>query len=127
MVIALVQARLGSHRFPRKILADLAGKPVIHHVASRALQIAGVDRVIVAVPSWGEMMQIAPVLPEDERLSVMAPLGCDEDDVLADLYDLCRSHHRGREPNDSEGITLFKSVGAALEDLAAAELAVEMT
>jgi ornithine cyclodeaminase len=48
----------------------------------------------------------------------------DEDDVLADLYDLCRGYHRGREPNDREGITLFKSVGAALEDLAAAELAV---
>ncbi len=49
----------------------------------------------------------------------------DEDDVLADLFDLCRGYHRGREPDDNEGITLFKSVGAALEDLAAAELAVE--
>jgi ornithine cyclodeaminase len=49
----------------------------------------------------------------------------DEDDVLADLYALCRGAHRGREPGDQRGITLFKSVGAALEDLAAAELAVE--
>ncbi len=31
----------------------------------------------------------------------------------------------GREPGDDHSITLFKSVGAALEDLAAAELAVE--
>jgi ornithine cyclodeaminase len=49
----------------------------------------------------------------------------DEDDVLADLFELSRGQHRGREPGDREGITLFKSVGAALEDLAAAELAVE--
>jgi len=49
----------------------------------------------------------------------------DEDDVLADLYELSRGQHRGREPGDGESITLFKSVGAALEDLAAAELAIE--
>lgn len=48
-----------------------------------------------------------------------------EDDVLADLYDLTRGHHAGRPRGDVRSITLFKSVGAALEDLAAAELAVE--
>ncbi|MCW5745050.1 MAG: ornithine cyclodeaminase family protein [Alphaproteobacteria bacterium] len=48
----------------------------------------------------------------------------DVDDVLADLYALSRGTHHGREPGDTQGITLFKSVGAALEDLAAAELAV---
>ena len=47
-----------------------------------------------------------------------------EDDVLADLYDLARGRHAGRDPGDARSITLFKSVGAALEDLAAAELAV---
>ena len=42
------------------------------------------------------------------------------EDVAADLYDLCRGEHAGRR---SEGeITLFKSVGAALEDLFAAIL-----
>ena len=41
-------------------------------------------------------------------------------DVAADLYELCRGEHGGR---GSEGeITLFKSVGAALEDLFAAIL-----
>lgn len=44
-------------------------------------------------------------------------------DVRADLYDLCRGRHKGRQ-NDDE-ITLFKSTGAALEDLAAAILAYE--
>lgn len=39
-------------------------------------------------------------------------------DVLADLFQLCPGEHPGRE-NDEE-ITLFKSVGVALEDLAAA-------
>lgn len=38
-------------------------------------------------------------------------------DIQADLYDLCRGQKKGRESDDE--ITLFKSVGAAIEDLAA--------
>jgi len=45
-------------------------------------------------------------------------------DVIADLYELARAQRAGRTPGDATSITLFKSVGAALEDLAAAELAV---
>jgi ornithine cyclodeaminase len=47
-----------------------------------------------------------------------------ESDVIADLYELTRGQRAGRAPGDATSITLFKSVGAALEDLAAAELAV---
>lgn len=43
--------------------------------------------------------------------------------IAADLYDLTRGNHSGR--GDAEEITVFKSVGAALEDLAAAILAYE--
>ncbi|WP_428688391.1 ornithine cyclodeaminase family protein [Roseibium sp.] len=42
-------------------------------------------------------------------------------DIKADLYELCRGEHPGRQ--NSEDITMFKSVGAALEDLAGAMLA----
>ena len=49
----------------------------------------------------------------------------DEDDVIADLFELARGQQTGRLAGDRTSITLFKSVGAALEDLAAAELAVE--
>jgi len=45
-------------------------------------------------------------------------------DVVADLFELSRGQQTGRLPGDDTTITLFKSVGAALEDLAAAELAV---
>jgi ornithine cyclodeaminase len=48
----------------------------------------------------------------------------DEDDIIADLFELARGQQTGRLPGDGTSITLFKSVGAALEDLAAAELAV---
>ncbi len=44
-----------------------------------------------------------------------------KDQLAATLEQLCRSQHPGR-PQRQE-ITLFKSVGSALEDLAAASLA----
>ena len=46
------------------------------------------------------------------------------DHIVADLFELARGQRPGRAPGDRASITLFKSVGAALEDLAAAELAV---
>jgi len=47
----------------------------------------------------------------------------DPGDVAGDLFDLTRGERAGRRFYDQ--ITLFKSVGTALEDLAAAELAAE--
>ena len=46
-----------------------------------------------------------------------------ESDIAADLYDLTRGRHAGRR--DPEEITLFKSAGAAIGDLAAARLVYE--
>lgn len=44
-----------------------------------------------------------------------------EEDIRSDLFEMCRGAHGGRSSDDE--ITLFKSVGAALEDLAGAILA----
>lgn len=46
------------------------------------------------------------------------------EDIAGDLYDLTRGERAGRRFYDQ--ITMFKSVGTALEDLCAAQLAVEM-
>ncbi|PVZ19719.1 MULTISPECIES: ornithine cyclodeaminase family protein [unclassified Pseudomonas] len=43
-----------------------------------------------------------------------------QDQVRADLAALCQGKHPGR--TDAQGITVFKAVGTALEDLAAAQL-----
>jgi alanine dehydrogenase len=43
-----------------------------------------------------------------------------ERDIRGDLFDLCRGHVKGRE--SASEITLFKSVGTAIEDLATAML-----
>ncbi len=47
----------------------------------------------------------------------------DSSHIQADLLDLCNKRHPGRV--DGSAFTVFKSVGMSLEDLAAAELAIE--
>ena len=51
MVIGVIPARIGSTRFPRKILADIEGKPMIAHVAERALEAEMLDKVVIAIDS----------------------------------------------------------------------------
>ena len=43
----IIPARMGSMRFPGKVLADLGGKPVIQHVWENAMQ-SKADLVMVA-------------------------------------------------------------------------------
>jgi 3-deoxy-manno-octulosonate cytidylyltransferase (CMP-KDO synthetase) len=59
---AIIPARLASTRLPRKVLADICGKPLIQHVWERVKRAQCVDSVIVvtdstdvvhAVESWG--------------------------------------------------------------------------
>jgi spore coat polysaccharide biosynthesis protein SpsF len=46
--VAVIQARMGSTRFPGKVLADLCGRPVLAHVIERVSRAATVDSVVVA-------------------------------------------------------------------------------
>ncbi|MEO8674946.1 MAG: ornithine cyclodeaminase family protein [Casimicrobiaceae bacterium] len=74
-------------------------------------------------------MRRADVIVVDHRNAVLAEGGdlvqalasgaITQDDIAADLADLARGRHPGRTSDDQ--VTVFKSVGFALEDLAAAE------
>jgi ornithine cyclodeaminase len=94
---------------------DLVGafKPTMRETDDRAVQRALVfcDTYDGALSEGGDLVQ-----PLQDGVITHA-------DVLADLYMLTRGQHAGRTSNDE--ITLFKSVGTALEDLAAAVLAYE--
>jgi len=50
-IVCLIQARMGSTRFPGKVLADLCGAPVLAHVVRRCRQAKRVDEVVVAAPA----------------------------------------------------------------------------
>jgi spore coat polysaccharide biosynthesis protein SpsF len=60
--VIIVQARLASSRFPGKVLADLAGKPVIAHVIDRLRAAKGVDDLCVAIPTDSSDDQLAEVV-----------------------------------------------------------------
>lgn len=47
-VVAVVQARMGSTRLPGKILADIAGEPMLARVVTRCEVIEGINEVVVA-------------------------------------------------------------------------------
>jgi 3-deoxy-manno-octulosonate cytidylyltransferase (CMP-KDO synthetase) len=47
-IVAVIPARYDSSRLPGKVLADIAGKPMVEHVYRRASEAPGVDAVVVA-------------------------------------------------------------------------------
>lgn len=77
-VVAIIQARMGSSRFPGKTLADLAGHPILWHVVERARKATTVDDVLVAT---SDSVRDAPILSFCEELGVRCFCGS-EDDVL---------------------------------------------
>lgn len=56
--IAIVQARMGSTRLPGKVLADLAGRPLLGHLLERVRR-SNVDEIVVATTT----------LPADDMLA----------------------------------------------------------
>lgn len=80
------------------------------------------DEVIRRSTLFVDTLQGAP--KESGDLAIPLTTGvCSLQDIQADLFGLCLGQHAGRQ--NREEITFFKSVGHALEDLAAAKLAFE--
>lgn len=53
-IVAIVQARLGSTRFPGKVLKDLCGKPMLWHVLHRLANCQAIDQIVLAIPASSE-------------------------------------------------------------------------
>lgn len=83
----IVQARMGSHRLPGKVMADLAGKPVLWHVLTRAMRIKGADMVLLAVPDESASDQLEALA----RSLEIATFRGSEHDVLGRYYGAARS------------------------------------
>ena len=49
-VAAVIQARMGSTRFPGKVLHPLAGTPMMEHIINRLLQVTEIEKVMLAIP-----------------------------------------------------------------------------
>ena len=59
-VVAVIPARLGSTRFPQKVIADRTGRPLVQHVVDRVRGCRYVSEVIVATDSRTVADALAP-------------------------------------------------------------------
>jgi spore coat polysaccharide biosynthesis protein SpsF (cytidylyltransferase family) len=52
--VAIVQARMGSVRFPGKVLEPIGDRPMLRHVVERVEAVGGLDRIVVATSTEPE-------------------------------------------------------------------------
>jgi glutamate-1-semialdehyde 2,1-aminomutase/spore coat polysaccharide biosynthesis protein SpsF len=78
VIVAIVQARMGSSRFPGKTLATLLGQPMLARVVERVRQASRVDRVVVATSTGAADNPIAEFCRKEQILCFRGS----EDDVL---------------------------------------------
>lgn len=88
MIVAIIQARMGSSRFPGKSLADLAGRPMLARVAERVRLARRVDDVVVATSAAPPDDAIAEFCRK-ERIPCFRG---SEEDVLDRFYGAAREH-----------------------------------
>jgi len=58
-VVAIIQARMSSKRLPNKVLADIAGRPMLWQVVDRVRRVQSLDQVVVATSEGPGDMAIA--------------------------------------------------------------------
>jgi glutamate-1-semialdehyde aminotransferase/spore coat polysaccharide biosynthesis protein SpsF (cytidylyltransferase family) len=82
VIVAIVQARMGSSRLPGKTIADVAGRPLLLHVVQRVRNARRVDKVVVATTDRSSDDPIAALC---QREGIKYFRGS-EDDVLDRFY-----------------------------------------
>jgi spore coat polysaccharide biosynthesis protein SpsF len=82
MIVAIIQARLGSTRFPSKIFARLSDKPLIWHVVDRLRYSKKIDKIVLATTDSPIDTDLAK-WAENENLAFYRG---DENDVLKRFY-----------------------------------------
>jgi alanine dehydrogenase len=106
---------LKGHWLPLGVHVDLVGgfTPEMREADDDVMR-----RARIFVDARGPALEEAGDIVAPLRSGAIAP-----DDIAGDLFDLTRGDRAGRRFHDQ--ITVFKSVGLALEDLAAAKLALD--
>lgn len=74
--VAIIQARTGSSRLPRKVLKDLAGRTVLERVVRRTQRCREIDQVVVATSTAADD---DAVVAECQKLEVPCYRGSEQD------------------------------------------------
>ncbi|PIR06977.1 MAG: hypothetical protein COV55_00950 [Candidatus Komeilibacteria bacterium CG11_big_fil_rev_8_21_14_0_20_36_20] len=88
MIVAIIQARMSAERLPNKVIADIAGKPMIWHVVNRVKSTSKIDKVILAT---------SDKLIDQKLVEVASQIGIDvytgsESDVLDRYYQAAKKY-----------------------------------
>ena len=76
-MLAVIPARLGSTRFPEKVIAPILGKPMIQWVYERTLEASSIDDVIIATDAQEVMDVVASFGGKSVMTSVDHKTGTD--------------------------------------------------
>ncbi len=88
MIIAIIQARMGSTRLPGKVLMKVSGKPLLAYQLDRVLKSKKLDKVIIATST----------LEKDDAIEIFCSnYGVDcyrgsENDVMSRYYDCAKQY-----------------------------------
>ncbi len=87
--IGIIPARLHSTRFPKKILTDINGKPMVIHTAQQASKAKNLDKVIIAIDSDETRQVLSSYNYELVMTSVDHKSGSDRiAEVISDMEDI---------------------------------------
>lgn len=81
-VTIIIQARTGSRRFPKKVLAKIQNKPLIWHVINRAKKVRAVQQIILATSRKKEDQTLLKIA---RKTNIIGYAG-DEKNVLNRFY-----------------------------------------
>ncbi len=87
-VVAIVQARMGSSRFPKKVMADIVGIPMIELLLMRLKKSKNIDQIVVATSSCEQNR----LLIEHVKKRGFDVFQGSEDDVLDRFYQTAIFH-----------------------------------
>lgn len=88
-ITAIIQARMGSTRLPGKVLMDIGGKTVLHHVVDRVSRCKNIDDIIIATTTLDK---------DDLIVKECEKIGCkyfrgSEDNVLDRYYEAATNNN----------------------------------
>ena len=87
-ITAIIQARMGSTRLPKKVLSDIVGKPMLWHVIDRVKKSKLIDEIILATTTNKDDIEIVSFAKDNNILFFQGS----EENVLDRYYQTAIKH-----------------------------------
>jgi len=109
--LAVIQARMGSTRFPGKVLQPIGGKAILLHIVERLEVVPSIDEIVVAIPDCA-VDQPLRTFCREQRISFWSG---SEADVLDRYYGTARRYGSGDRQHNLHRISRISVFANAAE------------